>query len=186
MRLIGCFRCSLTVYERLCPCTEFQIGDFSRWSYSMSWSNQPPRSVTTPSSLSDFAKEKYVSCLSISLAVLVLVYSVKIVVFLFERSTRMSSNASQAFAWQTLGPLLVGLILQIFISGMCYLSAAQVWSSRTSALSRNMKIVLGVTLALNTISLGSSVTDLLLWATTQQRDEASLVSCTIPDACTTI
>lgn len=60
----------------------------------------------------------------------------------------------------------------------------QVLSARTSALSRNMKIVLEVTLVLNTISLGSSVADLLLWATTQQRDEASLVSCTIPDACT--
>lgn len=94
-----------------------------------------------------------------------------------------AQNASQQFAWQTLGPLFVGLMLQIFVAGMCYVSAGQILTAKKSPLSKKMKAILAVTLILNTVSLGSSVANLLLWGTTQHRDEASLVSATIVDAC---
>jgi hypothetical protein len=91
--------------------------------------------------------------------------------------------ASQTFAWQALGSEFVGLLVQIFVSAVCYSSAIHLWSNKPGSLSRNTKIVLGVALVLNTVSFISSVANVLLWGTTQTRDEDTLVSCTIPDAC---
>jgi len=92
------------------------------------------------------------------------------------------AEATQQFAWLVLGPQFVGWMLQIFVSGISFHSATLLLL-KTTLISRRMRVVLIITLVLLGMCLCTTVADLLLWGTTQQRSRDDMWQFNVVDAC---